>query len=303
MQAMLPSLGTLHPSRQCLVSLKGFAPATASAAHRSQAFPSAAPTSPPQRLRNVPCAAAAEDCATNDLQCQLDYAAQCGDVSACLRFLGQGGRETASLSQEQIRQLVASSFRAQRGQDALRLVQALPGPSPRHFSALLKECLLRKDLAMLQRVLQARAAAGLPPDAYTASAEITALGFAGRREQALDALHRAWEQPACRTVHVCNAAIGAAAGAGDWAAAQQALGALRSASLSPDVVTFNSLIKAAGAAGLMQEAVALFQQLQDCGMQPTQVTYTCLFTAAAKCRHDDIAWLLQVRLSGYLFRV
>jgi pentatricopeptide repeat protein len=229
-------------------------------------------------------------------QAQLDHAARHGDLEACIYLVRRDGGGGARLDPAQLRALVGAAFHGGRPALALDLVRALPRPHPRHYSLLMKECLRRKDLITLGRVLAARRAAGWPPDAWTASAGITALGAAGRPPaEALAALRAAWREPGCRRVEVCNAAIGACAAAGDWAGAQEAVGVLRAAGLAPDVVTYNSLIKAAGAARRMPQALALHAEMGPEGVEPTPVTYTALFSAAARNRYDDMAWLLQVR--------
>lgn len=46
--------------------------------------------------------------------------------------------------------------------------------------------------------------------------------------------------------------------------------------------------------GVVLQVVHLYEELQSSGMKPTPITYTALFSAAARNKHRDMAWLLQV---------
>ena len=64
--------------------------------------------------------------------------------------------------------------------------------------------------------------------------------------------------------------------------------------VAPDIITYNSLLKCAGAAGLFDQAQRLYSQLRREGLRTTTFTYASLFNAAARVRHGDASWLLQV---------
>lgn len=289
---MLTLSGQLHPRVQMLPSLRAFAPVVASAAgdkpRARRAHPLKAPTALSVDLGASPSSG-------EFLRSQLQKAVHFHDIDACIYLLKhQDPGAGLSLSRPELQELVSSAFHHRRPDQAVALLAALPAASPRHYSMLMRECIQRRDLAALDAVLAAREAAGFAPDAYTASAQITALGAARRPGDALAALHAAWERPDCRTVEVVNAGIGAAAAAGDWPAALAARRLLAAAGLAPDAVTYNSLIKAAGAAGLMPQVKGLFEEMVGSGVPPTHVTYTALFSAAARCECGDTPWLFKV---------
>lgn len=228
-------------------------------------------------------------------QDQLNKAVRYDDLDACIYLLrhygAQGGLE---LSVPQLRKLASTSFNRHRPDAVLDVVRNIPKRHPKHYSVLMKECVKRRDLSALEKVIAAREAAGHAPDAYTATARLTALGAAGRASDVLTVLHEAWKVPSCRTIEVCNAAMGACASAGDCAMAEAVLSFLIDAGLAPDVVTYNSLIKAAGAAGMMAKVRGFYDDLRASGLVPTPLTYTSVFNAAAKNRHSDAVWLFQV---------
>jgi pentatricopeptide repeat protein len=159
----------------------------------------------------------------------------------------------------------------------------------------MKECLQRRDVSALEKVLHAREASGFEPDAYSVNAKITALGTSGQPAAALEALRQAWNMPHCRKVEVINAAIGACAVAGDWAGAESSFELLKSAGISPDSVTYNGLIKAAGNARLISKVKHLFDEMVEVEhLKPTHQTYTGLFSAAAKNQCTDSPWLFKI---------
>ena len=216
------------------------------------------------------------------LQQRLEKAVHFRDVDACI-YLLQNSKHLY-LKHTDMRALVATAFAHRTPDLAIALVQSLPPPDKKKsFSVLMKECLVRRDVQSLDSVLSARAASGFPEDAYTASARITALGSAGRVQDAYAMLTNVWERPECRTVEVCNAAIGAAAFGRSWDTAEASFNLLTSSGICADIVTYNSLIKAAGAAGLgVAKIKRLFSLLQRSGLAPSHQTYTVLFSAIAK---------------------
>lgn len=231
----------------------------------------------------------------NTYQSQLDRAAHYSDLEACIHNLKNYGRaECLRLTDAQLRGLVSTAFDQGSVDLAVSLIHALPEVRPKHFSLLFKECIRRKDLQALNLVMKGREAAGFTADAYSTSARLAILGVLGRGSDAMNALKEAWSDPSCQTVEVCNAAIGAAAVAGDWGAAEMVLELMKATGLSPDIVTYNALIKTAGRAGLMVRVRALHEELKRSGLKPTHLTYTGLFTAAAKNRYEDATWLLRV---------
>eukprot|EP00887_Chlorella_sp_A99_P002761 scaffold6.g2761.t1 len=154
----------------------------------------------------------------------------------------------------------------------------------------------RHDLGALLQLLDARRAAGLPPDSYTHSALIAGLGRAGLVD---DALALFWE--ACRvpdagavSLEVCNATLAACAARGDWDAAQTVVAVMRERGIDLDVVSYNALIKAAGGARRLPEACALYGELAAVGLRPSPVTFASLFAAAARAGGGDATWLLRV---------
>jgi pentatricopeptide repeat protein len=226
---------------------------------------------------------------------QLQRAIETADIDACLYLLTQYGAEDGlTLTSSQLRTLAGLALDRGRTDQAVALLRALPNAGPRQFSVLMGECLHRRNSKALAAVLAARRAAGLRPDAYTASAEITALGASKRSGEAVLALRRAWKERGCRKVEVCNAAIGACAAAGDWKEAAAVMELLQNTTgVSPDTVTYNSLMKAAGAAGMMSEVRRLYEDLEASGLKPSPTTYSTLFTAAARNKHQDPSWLLR----------
>jgi pentatricopeptide repeat protein len=232
------------------------------------------------------------------MQDQLNKAVRFQDLEACIYLLrnqsSQDGRKL-SLTTPQLRALVSSAFHHHRPEQAINLVIALPTRDPRNFSVLMKECLQRKDISALDKVLRAREASGFKPDAYSVNAKITALGTSGQPAAALEALRQAWNMPHCRRVEVINAAIGACAVAGDWAGAESSFELLKTAGLSPDSVTYNGLIKTAGNARLMSKVKQLFDEMINIEqLKPTHQTYTGLFSAAAKNQCTDSSWLFKI---------
>jgi pentatricopeptide repeat protein len=237
-------------------------------------------------------------------QNQLEQAARYLDIDACIYLLQHHGKDNGLyIKSKTLHELVSTAFQRRQIEQAVDLVTVLPDLHAKHFSVLMKECLRRKDLKSLHLVINARTACGMPQDAYTTSAMITALGSLGRSADALNTMERAWNSLDSRTSHhsvrsveVCNAAIGAAAVIGDWAAAQRALALLHSANLSPDIVTYNALIKTAGAAGMMDQVKSLYEELclVSSGLKPNHLTYTSVFAAAARNRFSDATWLLSV---------
>jgi pentatricopeptide repeat protein len=81
----------------------------------------------------------------------------------------------------------------------------------------------------------------------------------------------------------------------------QVVGIMQREGVDPDVITFNSLIKAAGRAGRMSDALAAAAELRAAGLRPTAVTYASLLHAAARTRHGDAEWMLQVGPAGRAF--
>lgn len=224
-----------------------------------------------------------------------------GDLEACLAQLQQvteeaGGPLASLLTPADHRLLLARCLDAGRADLAIGYVRLLPPGErgARAWTTLASEANRRRDLAALREVLAARRAAGLPDDAFSASALVAGLGAAGRAPEALAAFRAAWDAPGggARSLEVANAALGAAARAGDWAAAQAVLAELRREGLDPDVVTHNSLIKCAGAAGLLPEVRAAWDELRADGLRPSPVTFSCLFSAAARADCRDAHWLL-----------
>ncbi|KAL4535973.1 hypothetical protein Ndes2526A_g05528 [Nannochloris sp. 'desiccata'] len=232
------------------------------------------------------------------MQDQLNKAVRFQDLEACIYLLkNQSSLEERklALSKPQLRALVSSAFHHQRPDQAIDLVVALPTRDPRNFSILMKECLQRRDMPALEKVLRAREASGFETDAYSVNAKITALGTSGQPAAALEALRQAWNMPHCRKVEVVNAAIGACAVAGDWAGAESSFELLISAGISPDSVSYNGLIKAAGNARLMSKVKHLFDEMVDIEhLKPTHQTYTGLFSAAAKNQCTDSPWLFKI---------
>jgi len=229
-------------------------------------------------------------------QDQLNKAVQYGDLEACTYLLTHHGSEkNLKLSVDQLKQVISTSFHRHQPEVAVEIVRRLPNSNPRNYSVLMKECLRRRNMKVLEKVLEARKAAGHKPDAYTATAQLTALGMTRRAGDVMAALCTAWEIPQCRTIEVCNAAVGSCATCGDLATAEAVLDFLVGQGLLPDVVTYNSLIKAAAAARLMPKVQHLYVELQLKGLTPTQVTYTSVFSASARTRFNDANWLFQVR--------
>ena len=294
---MLACLAQVHSKVSILPSLKAFTPSpvftSPNARHRSTVYcskgditSSQAATPPPPQVPTG---------GSEFIKDQFNKAVRFQDVEACIYLLQHRNfRKQLYLTSTQLRSLISSAFHHKRLDQAVDLVLSLPSQDPRNFSILMKECLQRRDLAALDVVLKAREAAGIPPDTYSTSAKITALGAARRPADALAALQQAWARPSCRTVEVCNATIGACATAGDWAGAEAVLTQLKGAGLTPDVVTYNVLIKAAGAAGHMAKVKLLFDEILEAGLSPTHPTYTGLFSAAAKNRCQDTLWLFKV---------
>lgn len=294
---MLVCLAQAHPRVSILPSLRTFtpSPAPSSQSLRHRLTITCSSRNKPSPRPATPTAREVETGGTAFIQDQFYKAVRFQDVEACIYLLQHRNfKKNLSLTSTQLRSLVSSAFHHHRLDQAVDLVLSLPRTDPRNFSVLMKECLHRRDVAALDIVLKAREAAGIPPDAYSTSAKITALGTARRPTDALAALQQAWDRPGCRTVEVCNAAIGACAAAGDWAGAEAVLTQLKDADLLPDVVTYNVLIKAAGAAGHMTKVKQLFDEILEAGLKPTHQTYTGLFSAAAKSDCKDTVWLFKV---------
>ena len=307
---MLANLSQAHVAVCILPNLRGF---TSSQLVQSCPAPrrgSLNNASQPHRLRHSLRASlqpsAQESGKSSAIADQLDKAVRFQDVEACIYIFRHRSRNDISLSltKNQLHTLVSSAFHLNRPELAVDLVLALPNRDlSRDFSVLMRECLQRRDLVALQKILRARAAAGIPPDAYSASAEISALGAARQTSAAIIALQNAWDLPSCRTVEVCNAAISACAVAGDWPGAQASFNLLRVSGLEPDIVTYNALIKAAGVAGLMEKVKELFEEVLTEGLSPSPVTYTGVFSAAAKNRCTDSLWLFKVTILLHFFNL
>ncbi len=243
----------------------------------------------------------------------FDAALERGDVRRCLALLQPMAMADNALrpappprlSERQHTSLVATCFARGLPGLALQYVALLP-PDARSYALVLRHALRQRDVDVpfVYRVLGARMAAGILPDAHSQSALIAALGKAGRRAEALRVFDECWEEVgSCRTVAVCNAAVNVLADAGDWDGAQRVLSMMQQAGLSPDIITINSLIKAAGAAGLMAEVVRLHASLRAQGSgapAPTPITFTQLFKASATNQHPDASWLFTVRCPGRL---
>jgi pentatricopeptide repeat protein len=295
----------LHPNLQILPNLKSFSKSPAAFHHnapRNQRLaPSRTPASNSGRIHAASSPSkelAISGGSSGYMQDQLNKAVRFQDLEACIYLLknqSSQDQRTLVLSKPQLRALVSCAFHHHRPDQAIDLVVALPTRDPRNFSVLMKECLQRRDISALDKVLHAREASGFQPDAYSVNAKITALGTSGQSAAALEALRQAWNMPHCRRVEVINAAIGACAVAGDWAGAESSFELLKSAGLSPDSVTYNGLIKAAGNARLMTKVKQLFDEMVDTEhLKPTHQTYTGLFSAAAKNRCTDSTWLFKI---------
>lgn len=76
---------------------------------------------------------------------------------------------------------------------------------------------------------------------------------------------------------------------------QQVVAIMEREGVLADTITYNSLLKAAAAVGLLPEARQLYSELLEAGLAPTTFTYAALFNAAARARHTDATWLLEVR--------
>lgn len=198
-----------------------------------------------------------------------------------------------SLTSDDIRHLIATSFARNQPQLALELISHLP-PNGRNYTMLTKQCMQKRDARTLDAALAAWDSSGLPPNSFSASAHISRLSMTGRHSEVLSLAQDLWQNPSCRSVQVVNAALASASITGDWAGAERALELLQQEGIPPDIVTYNTLIKTAGAAQQMDKVVQLYEQLLEEGLVPTAVTYTSVFNAAGKNRYADAAWLLKV---------
>ena len=233
------------------------------------------------------------------LKNELKIAMGNADISGCLAILKSMSMadpgKAFRMSSRDMRRLIGLALDRGNPEQAIDLVMALPKVGPKQFSVLMGECLQRKNTKALHLALEARKAAGLSPDAYTATAELKALGSTARSNEIMDVLRRIWKDPKCRKVEVCNAAINSCAMLGDWDGASDAMVLLRSTkALAPDVITYNSLIKAAGAAKMMDKARATYEELLESNIQANTSTYCLLFSAAARNKYSDASWLLSV---------
>ena len=226
----------------------------------------------------------------------LQRAIKEADVEKCIHLLKDATKVgEPCIRSKDLRVLIGLALDRGSPEQAIGLVTSLPTPDPRSYSVLMGECLQRKNSKALRMALTAREASGIPPDAYTTTAELTALGLSKEPQQALVVLRRAWEDPRCRRVEVCNAAINACATSGYWQGAWEAMELLCSTpGMSPDIITYNSLIKAAGASKKMSKVREIYSELKDSHIRTNSSTYCAIFSAAARNRYLDVTWLFQV---------
>ncbi len=235
---------------------------------------------------------------SSSLQGQLLSAATFGDVDTCIDLLRSDG--SLNLYGGALKRLVQTCFQRRMGEKALDLVVALPGYKKRHFSILMKECIDRGDVEQLDRILVSRADAGHPPDLYTHTARISALGKRRQSSAVLVQLHEAMRDPVCAcAIELYNAAISACVRSQDYAGAmyvwELVLGDDEMEGVAKaDVVTFNAMIKVAGAVASFEDASRYFQMITEQGLVPTSWTYAALFSASAACQAGEAQFLIGV---------
>ena len=235
---------------------------------------------------------------SSSLQSQLASAAAFGDVDACIHLLRSDG--SLDLHGGALKQLVRTCFQRRMGDKALDLVMVLPGYRKRHFSVLMKECIDRGDVEQLDRIVESRAEVGYPPDLYTHTARISALGKGRQSSAVLVQLHEAMRDPVCAgMIELYNAAISACVRSQDFAGAMYVWGLVLGdgetrGAAKPDVVTFNAMIKVAGAMGRFDDATRYFDMITEHGLVPTSWTYAALFSASAACQQGEVQFLIGV---------
>lgn len=127
-----------------------------------------------------------------------------------------------------------------------RYLQLLP-PEPKVFTSLMREAGLRGRLDALHAIIEARVAAGLPRDAYTYTALITAADRVGNMAGVRAALAEAFQSGQVSTVLV-NVAAGTFLHAGDFEAVFSTHDRMLTLGVPPSTITYNVLISAAGSA-------------------------------------------------------
>lgn len=231
------------------------------------------------------------------VQQQLTEAAAFGDIDACLYLLNHDKyNKRVKMNDGLLKKIVSTCYDRNLPDKALLIVQSLQTKHPKYFSILMKECLKKKDLEGLDRVLEGRRKAGFEPDSYTHTARITALGATRQSVAAVAQLRIALRDVKCRTVEVFNAAISACGVCKDWAGAEHVWLMLEEYKVEPDIVTYNSMIKAAGVAGRMEDVKKYYYKIVEggSGLKATARTFTSVFSAASSCKHADALWLIQV---------
>jgi pentatricopeptide repeat protein len=225
---------------------------------------------------------------------QLANAALFGDAETCICLLNRYQR--LNLGGRVLKQLVSGCFKRGKGKLALEVVLSLPKLDRKHFSVLMKECIDRGNMEVLDRVIEARVDAGFPRDLYTHTARITTLGNQKESTAALSQLQVAMDDPRCsKRIELYNSAISACVKSGDYTGAMYVWGLVAGQHKAvPDVVTFNSMIKVAGSMGNFDEVKHYFGMIFGNGLVPTSWTYAAVFTAAAACRVNDAEYLLSV---------
>jgi pentatricopeptide repeat protein len=141
---------------------------------------------------------------------------------------------------------------------------------------------------------------GYPPDLYTHTARISALGKGRQSSAVLVQLHEAMRDPVCAgMIELYNAAISACVRSQDFAGAMYVWGLVLGdgetrGAAKPDVVTFNAMIKVAGAMGRFDDATRYFDMITEHGLVPTSWTYAALFSASAACQQGEVQFLIGV---------
>ncbi|WPT13767.1 Pentatricopeptide repeat-containing protein [Picochlorum sp. SENEW3] len=239
----------------------------------------------------------------SDVQSQLEQAAAFGDIDTCIYLLNhEKYRYNITLDSKLLKKVVNTCYARGTPEKGLAIICSLTKQSPKHFSIILKECLTRGDVKMLDKVLYEREKAGYRPDVYSHSARISALGVAKQPVAALAQLHTALQDPSCDRIELYNAAISACERSQDWGGAEYVWNLVKKSHVvKPDIVTYNAMIKVTGARNDFEYVKKLYEDIKSSGLKPTSWTYTAVFSAAANCRAAASAdWLIEVYTGMHL---
>ncbi|KAL4420028.1 hypothetical protein ABPG77_001278 [Micractinium sp. CCAP 211/92] len=139
-------------------------------------------------------------------------------------------------------------------------------------------------------ILEDMGGAGVPWDAFTCSALLSACQACGQWEQALDWFRQAQSLPGLQlnVVHYTTL-MSCLQKAGQWEQSMRVFKEMEGQGIVPDVVAHNAAIAACAKGGEWEKAWAVFLAMKQAGLRPSTVSYNALISACERCGQADRA--------------